>query len=130
MNYRKLRPSFLSLQLFFICFPAKYVYKLNSAIFPLLLAKMIAVPLSKVRRFCDLFSARFEQNSGEHRYLATLYFTSPYKGRHKLMKAVLTAHKRTRQPQADLLAQFTTSVYDHCLSGMPAPTDFKNAYMS
>jgi hypothetical protein len=36
------------------------------------LSKMIAVPLSKVRRFCDLFSARFEQNSGEHRYLATL----------------------------------------------------------
>jgi hypothetical protein len=33
---------------------------------------MIAVPLSKIRRFCDLFSARFEQNSGEHRYLATL----------------------------------------------------------
>jgi hypothetical protein len=33
---------------------------------------MIAAPLSKVRRFCDLFSARFEQNSGEHRYLATL----------------------------------------------------------
>jgi hypothetical protein len=39
---------------------------------PLLLSKMIAVPLSKVHRFCDLFSARFEQNSGEHRYLATL----------------------------------------------------------
>jgi hypothetical protein len=36
---------------------------------------MIAVPLSKVRRFFDLFSARFEQNSGEHRYLATLLNT-------------------------------------------------------
>jgi hypothetical protein len=29
---------------------------------------------SKVHHFCDLFSARFEQNSGVHRYLATLLF--------------------------------------------------------
>jgi hypothetical protein len=40
---------------------------------------MIAVPLSKVRRFMDLFSAIFEQNSGVHRYLATLprFLNSP-----------------------------------------------------
>jgi hypothetical protein len=48
------------------------ICKLNSAIFPLLLGKMIAVPLSRLRRFKKKNSARFEENSGVHRYLATL----------------------------------------------------------
>jgi hypothetical protein len=34
--------------------------------------KWIAVPLSKFHRYSKFFSAIFEQNSGVHRYLATL----------------------------------------------------------
>jgi hypothetical protein len=45
----------------------------NSAILPLLFDKLIAVPLSTFRRFWNLFSAIFVQNSGVHCYLATLF---------------------------------------------------------
>jgi hypothetical protein len=59
------------------CLLVQISSKWNSAIFALLLDKLIAVPLSRFRRFKHSFSARFEQNSGVHRYMATLPTIQP-----------------------------------------------------
>jgi hypothetical protein len=53
-------------------FPFKFFQNKIPLFFRYFCLKYIAVPLSQFRRYYALFSARFEQNSGEHRYLATL----------------------------------------------------------
>jgi hypothetical protein len=56
----------------FVCFSLQILHTQNSAIFPLLSAK-----IDSCRCFAYLFSARFEQNNGGHRYLATLTVCLP-----------------------------------------------------